>query len=205
MKNLNTIENEGITYYEIPNLDGYYISKNGEVFSGKRNKKLVPNLSAHKYYYVDIFHNRKRKKMYVSRLMGITFLGLEVDENLNGKNNNLTMNHINENKLDNRLENLEVVSYRDNKRHSSINKNGRTGVVKYITGGNVKYRAEINIKGEKINIGSFETIDEAGDAYVIAADNDFRYDGDKEEFRNYVKHLMEIDNIISTTMEYKPF
>ena len=60
---------------------------------------------------VGLWKNGKCKDWLVARLVAITFLG-------EPKGDNNTVNHINGNRLDNRVENLEWLSIADNIRHA---------------------------------------------------------------------------------------
>ena len=60
---------------------------------------------------VGLWKNGKCKDWLVARLVAITFLG-------EPKGENNTVNHINGNRLDNRVENLEWLSIADNIRHA---------------------------------------------------------------------------------------
>lgn len=74
----------------------YEVSTNGNV----RNKfgKLLKPHYIKGYYNVCLYSNKVRKEFMVHRLVADTFIGI---------NSELEVNHINENKLDNRIENLE--------------------------------------------------------------------------------------------------
>jgi len=70
---------------------------------------LSPWVNNTGYYVVSQKYGNKRIKMFVHRLIALAFV--------DGHKEGLTVNHINGNKLDNRLENLEWVSLSDNSKH----------------------------------------------------------------------------------------
>lgn len=75
------------------------------------------------------------------------------------------IDHINHNKLDNRVENLREVSKTENLRNmklSSRNTSGVSGV--WLCKKTNKWRAEIRTKGKKHCLGRFESIEEAQEA-----------------------------------------
>ena len=65
-------------------------------------------------YRVDLWKNGKPKSLLVARLVATTFLEDLIDTNL-------TVNHKNGNRLDNRVENLEWLSRGDNIRYGYQN------------------------------------------------------------------------------------
>jgi hypothetical protein len=94
----------------IPNYPNYSVTEDGNVWSHKNNKWMKLNLGKVGYYTVALWHDLKYKKMYIHRLVAITYL-----EN----NNNLAcVNHIDGDKLNNNITNLEWCSASDNNRHA---------------------------------------------------------------------------------------
>jgi len=75
------------------------------------------------------------------------------------------IDHINRNKLDNRRENLRLVSYSSNANNSEkvINSKGY-----YWDSQCKQYRSQIRINGKRIHLGSFNSPEEARKAYVEA-------------------------------------
>ena len=89
--------------YEVSNLGrirSLNYMKTGEI------KILKLSKNNRGYLVISLNKNGKRKNFKVHRLVAIAFLP--------NPNNLETVNHINENKLDNRVENLEWMSYEDN-------------------------------------------------------------------------------------------
>lgn len=83
----------------------YQISDHGRVKSLRTKKILKPFINHKGYYSVDLRVDGKRKTMKTSRLVAVHFLGLQ-----EGKE----VNHINGDKFDNFLDNLEWVTHREN-------------------------------------------------------------------------------------------
>jgi hypothetical protein len=72
-------------------------------------RQLSPWVSKSGYYVVSCLRDDKRPKMFVHRLIARAFVP--------GYSPELSVNHINGNKLDNRPENLEWLTIADNTRH----------------------------------------------------------------------------------------
>ena len=97
----------GLFFMEpIKNLDGYLISKEGQIYSLKTNKVLSGYET--KQGYVVYYLNNKVHKLH--RLLALQFI-----ENIDNKP---FINHINGIKNDNRLENLEWVTAKENTIHA---------------------------------------------------------------------------------------
>jgi hypothetical protein len=81
------------------------------------------------------------------------------------------IDHINGDPLDNRLENLRDVSHRTNseniRKPRTTNKVGALGVTT-VFGNSGRYRARLRVGKERINLGNFDTPEEAHAAYVAA-------------------------------------
>ena len=93
----------------IPDYEGLYgISADGQVYSNRRNRFLKPKIDKYGYKVVALSKNGNRLHRTVHRLVALTYLSNPL--------NLPCVNHKNENKLDNRVENLEwcTVKYNDN-------------------------------------------------------------------------------------------
>lgn len=84
----------------------YLISNLGNIISCYTGEKMSFGKDKSGYYIVNLSNTRGRKTQLVHRLVARTFI-----EKKNGFNE---VNHINENKNDNRVENLEWVSHSEN-------------------------------------------------------------------------------------------
>lgn len=101
---------------DIPEYEGLYqISNLGNVKSLKfgKEKQLRLNASSNDYLITRLCKNNKPATFKVHQLMAITFL------NHNPCKFQLVVNHINFNRQDNRIENLEIITNRlnSNKKH----------------------------------------------------------------------------------------
>ena len=92
----------------IKDFEDYSINEKGEVFSHKWNKlnKLKPTVDKDGYMTVKLFSNNKYKTLKVHRLVASTFLSNE--------KNKPVVAHLNHNRSDNRVENLQWATIKEN-------------------------------------------------------------------------------------------
>ena len=105
------------TWKDIPGYEGLYQASNlGRIRSFKRNniRILKPNREGSGYYRVILYLNSVRKNVSVHRLLWTAFNGLIPE--------GLQINHLNENKADNRLENLSLCTAKENINYGTRNK-----------------------------------------------------------------------------------
>ncbi|MFA9202305.1 MAG: HNH endonuclease [Candidatus Nanopelagicaceae bacterium] len=108
------------------------------------------------------------KNVYFHQLVAAAFL----DYKFNGYEN--VVDHIDSNPLNNNLENLRVISQRENCSKEKTLKKGLPVGVSFNKERN-NYSASIYIKPNKIKLGRFKTIDEASNAYQNALLNYKKY------------------------------
>jgi hypothetical protein len=121
----------------------YIIYSDGKIWSVKRKKFLKPSFHHTGYTRVNI----NNKCYNIHRLIAEAFIP--------NPNNFTDINHINEIKTDNRVENLEWCTHRYNSTHTLGKK--FTGCFFY----KGKYRVRIYFNKKHSHIGSFNTIEEA--------------------------------------------
>ena len=108
------IMNKKEIYKDIKNYEGLYkISLQGNVFSLISNKKLKPNLNKNGYYQINLYKNTNIKCFYIHRLVALHFI-----PNLLNKSQ---VNHIDGNKLNNHIDNLEQCTVSENNQHACDN------------------------------------------------------------------------------------
>ena len=176
------MENE--IWKPIPNYDGYEVSNYGRVKSLKLGRELIlkPFISKRGYYRNEIWNNNTCKKFGTHQLVAMAFLGHKPNGQI------LVVNHINFDRKDNRLENLEVITQRQNANLKHIKSSSKyTGVT--WNKKNKRYRALIVINRYQIYLGEFKDEKIASEHYNIALNNLNLYNGDYKEFRCIVKRI----------------
>lgn len=156
----------------VPNYEGLYqVSSLGRVKSlektlirsnGRPNyypEKILKAGKDHRgYLMVVLTKNKKPKTIRVHKLVAICFL----NHIPNGYK--ITVDHINEVKTDNRVENLQLVSNRENCSRSKKNKSSKYTGVCYVKNKN-KWMSRIRIKDKSVFLGYFTKEEDAAKAY----------------------------------------
>jgi hypothetical protein len=143
-------------YYEISNIgrvrgiERFVKHPNGGLLK-KNVKYLKPSSNGTGYMRIMFSKDGLRKEYYVHRLIMEAFVG----------KSSLHINHKNGIRDDNRLENLEYVTIRENQHKRNLNRTLPLGVQKVRN----KYRAVIGINGKKVHLGYFDTVEDASFAF----------------------------------------
>ena len=183
---------------DIPNYEGYYqVSSLGNVKSIRfnREKLLKKCINSCGYCLVVLYNNKKRKIFYVHQLVAIAFL------NHNPNKFEKVVNHKNFNKLDNRVENLEIVYTRENCNQKHIKSSSNyTGVSFHKT--EKCFFSYIRIKSNRIHLGRYKSEKKASEMYELAVKLVDKYNGVAKDFRELVKKEYE-QNINRSNKFYK--
>jgi hypothetical protein len=151
-------------WIDIKDYEGLYqISNLGRIKSIRTNRYLKPSINDNGYYRVGLSKDNKCKHYKVHRLVAIHFI-----PNVPGSN---LVNHINGDKGDNTVMNLEWVTHRENICHGFIDKDRSSyyrGVSKIVNKSlkNNRWRSRIQIDGKNIELGCYKTQEEAYNARV---------------------------------------
>lgn len=139
----------------------YYITDDLRIFSvarkGTSGNEIKPQLNIENgYLRISLSKENKRKKVMLHRIIAENFIP--------NPNNYTTVDHINGNKLDNRIENLRWCSQAENSRFDnhklrSNNTSGYRGI-SFDKRCN-KYQTEVNVAGKQIYVGKFDTLEMA--------------------------------------------
>jgi len=137
----------------------YKICKNGDVISCRFNKEkiLKPRIISD-YLIVTLYKNKKQKHFLIHRLIAIYFI--------DNPNNYQIVDHINQNSLDNRIENLRWITKSGNGRNRKNRGEYLKGVI--FDKKNNKFRAKICIDYKHKHLGYFDTELEAHNVYMKA-------------------------------------
>ncbi len=151
-------------YKDIEGYEGHYqVSNLGNVKSFKNNKEriLKPGIDTDGYKIVGLCKNGKQKTFKVHKLVAMTFLGHK------RQGLNEVVDHIDNVKTNNRLDNLQLISHREN-----TSKDRKGGTSEYVgvcwDKSKNKWRSEIRIKGKSIFLGLFDDEYDAHLAYQKA-------------------------------------
>lgn len=97
---------------QIKNFEHYFVDESGNVYSKKRGnlRKLTPILTHYGYYDVGLSSSKRIVKICVHRLVAQHYI--------DNPNNLPQVNHIDGNKLNNHVSNLEWCTPKDNLKHA---------------------------------------------------------------------------------------
>lgn len=163
---------EGELWQPIPGYENlYHVSNHGRVKSlpkrrGPGKGYLMPeqirkpNLAGRGYHKVDLWKDGKRKPYGVHQLVLMAFRG-HVPNGFT-----LVVDHIDGNPLNNRLDNLRVITHRKNVNRTKRGTSKYTGVRWHKA--HQKWRAEIKANGKQHHLGQFDTEQEAHRSYQDA-------------------------------------
>jgi hypothetical protein len=149
-------------FVDIVGFEGLYkVSRNGVVYGLKRGSILKQSINKYGYSNINLTKDGIRYSLLVHRIVYRAFVGELL--------NDLVIDHIDNNKQNNTIENLRQISSRRNITKGKTNKHGNTGV-RFFRQIN-KYGAEISIERIKYFLGTFGTIEEATNEYKKALNN----------------------------------
>lgn len=173
LEDLFYIDDDGVIRYEewrdIPDYEGkYQASSLGRLKSlikhNGTNERILTQCISRRYYQVNLYLNGKMKTVEVHKLVAITFLnhtpcGME-----------LVVDHIDTDKFNNCSSNLRIVPNRVNTNKKHLKSTSEYTGVSWDKNSN-KWKSNININGKRIQLGSFDSEEEASLYYENALKN----------------------------------
>lgn len=101
----------------------------------------------------------------------------------------IVIDHIDNNKLNNNVYNLQIITSRENNSKDKKNNSSKFTGVFYRKRLN-KWRSVIVINYKSIELGAFIDEKEASKCYLLALENIDKYNGNNQYFRNLIKSLL---------------
>ena len=152
------MNNQEEIWKDVPNYDGLYqVSNLGRVRRIDNKKLLKVSFRKKGYSVCVLFSNKRAKTFYIHQLVAMAFLehkpcGMK-----------LVVDHINNIKTDNRLENLQIITNRQNLSKDKVGTSKFTGVS--WNNHAKKWLSQIRINKKSINLGYFDKEIDAHLAY----------------------------------------
>lgn len=150
---------------EVPNYENYMVSNRGRVKSLNFNRtgveRLLKQNIVKEYLVTTLFKEGRAKPFYTHQLVAMVFL------NHIPCGHRLVVDHIDGNRLNNNLSNLQVITNREN-----TSKDQRGGSSQYVgvcwSKQSEKWKVQIRIEGKQKHLGYFEDEVSASEAYQKA-------------------------------------
>ena len=151
-------------YRSVEGFENYKISNLGNFISLKFNKvRLIkPSINTSGYKTITISNNQTRTTITIHQLVAMAFLGY-----VRNGNKSLVVDHIDNDKLNNNLDNLQLITQRENSSKDVKRKTSKyTGVCWDKC--KRKWRAYIKVNGVDKNLGRYKCELAAATAYQKA-------------------------------------
>lgn len=141
----------------IENYSNYLIYNNGDVYNIKRKKFMKTRINRDGYVRVDLTNDEKKSKTFpIHQLVAIAYLGHKLGDN------NIVIDHIDDNKKNNYLHNLQIITRQQNSFKNKRKRDLPRGV--YNFKGN-KYCSYFTWNKNFVWLGCFDNIEECLEVY----------------------------------------
>ena len=142
----------------IPEYPDYMIYPSGDIFSIRYKKFLIPRYDKNGYKRLTMKNKITNKidTIKIHQLVAICFLGYK-------KNSNFVVDHIDNDKQNNYVHNLQIITSIQNMRKEHMNKFQLNGLPYYIRYCKNGYLVKLQENKIKKNLGIFKTLEEALD------------------------------------------
>ena len=166
-------------YRIIKGFENYLVSNLGNIKNNKTDRILKPGIDTHGYYKVNLYKDRISYNKNIHILVGESFIPNPF--------NKKCIDHIDNNKLNNNVNNLRYATIKENSMNRKLNSNTSSNYkgISYNKKNN-KWIAYIRINGKLKHLGYFDNIDDAINARVKKA---------KEVFGEYINSCEKEINI----------
>lgn len=124
------------------------IISNGKHHYTQKEKILVKTINTHGYFYISLCKNAICKKKLVHQIVAESFLGHVIC------GHKLVVNHKDFNRLNNNVENLEIITQRENTNQKHLKSSSEFVGVQWCKE-RKKWRSQIVINGKMIRLGYF--------------------------------------------------
>ncbi|NRT15268.1 hypothetical protein HNP99_001615 [Flavobacterium sp. 28A] len=163
---ITTLESREEEWKQIPGYEDYQISsygrlqnKHGRYLKGSLKKDHGNETKTRVIY--SMTHRGKKYRIYASRLVAAAFRDFDLLDK------NFVIDHIDNDSMNDNVENLQIITVRENNTKDSINKCGYVGVTKRGS----RYISYITTNRIQKNLGTFRTALDAHQAYKEALEN----------------------------------
>ena len=162
------------TWKEIQGYPNYFVSDLGNVKTIDRKDtigrfvkgRILSAGLSNRYLYVSLRNNMKSRSFMVHQLVAQEFLGHKI----NGMKS--VIDHLDNNPLNNKKDNLEIVTQRENcTRYVKTKKTSSKYVGVHWSNYNQKWVAQITINNKRKTLGYFNNEKEAFNSYLKAKEN----------------------------------
>jgi len=153
-------------YKPIQDFENYEVSNLGNVKNKKTGRILKPNVGNDGYNKLSLMKDKKRCGKKLHRLIAEAFIP--------NPENKQFVDHIDNNRLNNNINNLRWATNQENQRNRQLNINSTSGVkgVSFDKARN-KWSATITIDGITIHLGRYDNIEDAKAARITKANAAF--------------------------------
>ena len=171
-------------FKDVPNYEGIYqVSNLGNVKSLKWKKEIIMKQAiSSRYIAVNLRKENISKTFRVHVLVAMAFLDFKPNKQV------LTIDHKNGVRTDNRLENLQIVTQRENIQNYHKSRKGQIGADWHEQ--TKKWRSRIYINKSIVHLGLFEEEKDALKAYEIANKEIENFENTKQ-FRTLIKQKIK--------------
>ena len=140
-------------YRIIAGFEKYSISNVGNVKNNKTGRIVKQQLEKDGYYVVVLITNKCSKNLRIHRLVAQSFIQNPLNKDC--------VDHIDNNKINNNVENLRWVTKGENSMNAKLSKSNKVGVKGVFKINDSKYRAYIRKDNKMTYLGYFKTLEEA--------------------------------------------